>query len=353
MKNGRIEARRRWHEAPNSRATSSEDSGAREGTNGWTNRARAILPVLVGAVLVFAVRPAAAESVKLRAWAALYVDSKGSGLRLPEGVATDGAKLVVVADTGNGRLVTYGIDGKTVTAKGEIALPQVPVPIRVKIDPRGDILALDARVRRIARIGADGAFKSFLELAAAPAAAGATPPASPSAAMAGSVVPRSFDVDARGAVYVLDIQGARILVLGPGGEAEREIAFPERHGFLSDVAVDRKETVYALDSTERRVYAARKGDRALAPIGESLAKEASFPATLAVDGRGWLYVADRNDGGVVLLGMDGSFRGRQLAMGWADGLLRYPGQIAVSAGSGSLFVADKENNRVQIFSSGP
>jgi len=57
---------------------------------------------------------------------------------------------------------------------------------------------------------------------------------------------------------------------------------------------------------------------------------------------------DQNGGGVVVLGQDGSYRGRQLGMGWKEGLLYYPSQMCVSGGEIAV-IADRENSRVQVF----
>ena len=40
-----------------------------------------------------------------------------------------------------------------------------------------------------------------------------------------------------------------------------------------------------------------------------------------MDNRGTLYVVDENGGGIVILGRDGSYMGRQLSLGWNEGLL--------------------------------
>jgi len=52
--------------------------------------------------------------------------------------------------------------------------------------------------------------------------------------------------------------------------------------------------------------------------------------------------------GIVMLSEDGSFMGRQLSMGWTEGFLYYPTQICVNE-KGEVFIADRGNNRVQIF----
>jgi DNA-binding beta-propeller fold protein YncE len=64
--------------------------------------------------------------------------------------------------------------------------------------------------------------------------------------------------------------------------------------------------------------------------------------------KGKLYLVDTNGNGVVLLGLDGSFLGRQLSLGWSDGQVNYPSQLCVTDG-GELWVADRFNHRVQQF----
>jgi len=74
----------------------------------------------------------------------------------------------------------------------------------------------------------------------------------------------------------------------------------------------------------------------------------AFPTAIASDRRGHLFVADQTGGGIVVLGADGSFLGRQAGRGWTQGLLRYPSGLCVADG-GLLFVADRENDRVSVF----
>jgi hypothetical protein len=50
----------------------------------------------------------------------------------------------------------------------------------------------------------------------------------------------------------------------------------------------------------------------------------------------------------VILGKDGSFLGRQLSMGWKEGLLYYPTQMCINE-KREVFIADGGNSRIQIF----
>ncbi len=57
---------------------------------------------------------------------------------------------------------------------------------------------------------------------------------------------------------------------------------------------------------------------------------------------------DQNGDGLGVLGLDGSYQGRQLGVGWGEGLVYYPDQLCIDE-VGSAFLADRYNNRVQIF----
>jgi len=244
-----------------------------------------MLAVLLGA-------PAAsAEGVKLRPGPGIYADAKNAPLSLPEGVACAATSLVV-ADTGHGRFVIYELADRLATPKTDFQVPEVPYPIRVRLDAHGEILALDGKSRRIARLTAAGAFQGFVGVADAP-----------------EPVIRSFAVGADGRLYVLDSVGARI-------------------------------------------FAAAAGKAEFVAIGASLKDDLAFATSLGLDSAGHLVVIDQTGGGIVFLSTDGSFRGRQSGMGWTDGLLRWPSSVC-SDGRGGLYVADRENDRIAVFTEVP
>ena len=270
---------------------------------------------------------------RLRYLTAVYLDDKGGGMRWPEGVACSTSTLVV-ADTGRGRLLRYTLEGRDVKPAGELVAPQLAAPLRVQIDSRGDVFALDGKQRRIVRFGAKGELKGYL-----------TPEGVPEPA---TIVPRSFKIDANDAIHVLDVFGARVLVLGPDGKYQRHLPFPEAYGFFSDLAVGRNGTIYLLDSVTAALSAAPRNARDFTPVGKSLRTHLSFATSIAVDGRGVLYVVDENGSGIVLVGPDGSVLGRQLAMGWTEGLLYNPTQMCLND-KGQVFIADRGNSRVQVF----
>lgn len=275
------------------------------------------------------------ERTRLRHLTSIYFDEKGASLKNPEGVACNDASSLVVGDTRNGRLLRYAVDGRSVKPAGEIRVPQVSSPIRVHMNSKGDVFALDGKQRRIGRFGAGGEFRGYVSPEGMP----------PST----EFVPRSLTIDRNDDIYILDVFSARVLVLGPEGKFRRQMEFPKEYGFISDIAVDFKGAIFLLDSVKAMIFAAAKDAKTFTPLTQGLRAHLSFPTSLTTDSRGGLYAVDENGAGVVLLGQDGSFLGRQLAMGWNEGLLYYPSQMCVNQRD-EAFIADRGNSRVQVFS---
>jgi sugar lactone lactonase YvrE len=288
--------------------------------------------MIASMILAAATGSQAAEPLKFRQMAPIYVDGKGAGIRQPEGVACRGNALVV-ADTGNGRLLRYTLAGESWTPGGEIVLPQLPSPIRVDVNSKGEIFALDGQSRKIARVAASGEFLGYV---------------APIGEVQGAIVPRSFRIDRDDNLYLLDVLSARVLVMDPSGKILREIPFPKEYGFFSDLAVDPGGSILLLDSVRKRVFRVAKNSPGIAPLTESLKEEAYFPVAIVTDKQGTIYLVDQNGSGVVILGQDGSFRGRRLSMGWKEGFLRYPAQMCITE-NGAAFIADRGNNRVDGF----
>jgi hypothetical protein len=275
-----------------------------------------------------------AETVKFRYVQSVYFDEKGGGLKQPEGVASNEKSLLVVGDTGNDRLLQYTFQEKSLKAGNEIKIPQLSNPIRVQINSKGEIFALDGKKRRILRLSPEGGFKGYVDPEGVP---------SPSA-----FVPRSFKIDRNNSIYILDIFTGRVLVLDPEGKYQKQILFPKDYGFFSDLSVDSKGTLLLIDCIKAMVFSAAKDSNSFSPLTKSLREYLNFPTSITTDNRGTIYIVDENGGGIVILGQDGSFQGRQLSMGWNEGLLYYPSQMSINE-KGEVFIADRGNSRIQIF----
>jgi len=292
------------------------------------------LIILAIGILLFPLKSFSAETVKFRYLLSIYSDDKGVGLRRPEGVACSEKSVLVVGDTENGRLLRFTFEEKTVKGGAEIKVPQLSYPIRIQMNSKGEIFALDEKQRRIIRLSTEGEFKDYVP-----------PEGLPSASI---IIPRSMKIDANDHIYILDIFSGRVWILNPDGKYQKQVPFPKDYGFFSDLAVDSRGNILLIDSVKAVLFLAKKDSDQFTPLTKSLREYLDFPTSLTTDSRGTIYVVDQNGGGIVLLGQDGSYLGRQLGMGWNEGLLSYPSQICINE-EGEAFIADRGNSRIQIF----
>jgi streptogramin lyase len=275
---------------------------------------------------------ARAAPVALTFEQAVYQDDRDAPLLGPEGIACGDSGAVVVADTGNARLLRFSSADGRLSGGREVKLPQLTVPTRVELDRAGGALVLDAKSRRIVRVAANGSYAGTVEPKGLPGSS--------------TVNPGSFKVDADDNVWVLDVAGRRVLVVSPGGNVTRQLPLP-RPGEFMDIALDPAGSVYAVDAVAAALWVARPGATAFAPLVKGMKDRMSFPTHMLVR-KGKIYLVDEHGNGIAVLGIDGSFQGRALATGWGNGLVYYPSQICVTAG-GDVLVADRYNNRVQQF----
>jgi hypothetical protein len=291
-------------------------------------------PVILFTILLLLAGPAqaaGAEKVRLKYVGAAYGDTGGAGLRNPEGVACDGTSFWV-ADTGNSRLLRYRLKDQTLAPEAEL---RAPFPTVVQVSSKGEILALNAKERRIVRLTPSGEAKGFVTAQGAPGSA--------------DMVPKSFRLGKNDTIYILDVLGARVLVLAPDGKYLRQIGFPEHYGFFSDLAVDGQGTVFLVDSVQATIHTAAADADRFTALTADLKEFVNFPTSLEVDSRrGVIYLVDQYGSGLAMVGRDGSFLGRNLGLGWKETLLHYPAQVCLG-GEGHLFIADRNNNRAQLF----
>lgn len=290
--------------------------------------------MIAAALLVGNAHVTAAQAARFRYLTSVYADNQGAGLNMPEAVACGANGQVVIGDTGNNRLVRFTYVDKTFSGGAEIKIPQVGAPARLQFNSKGEINALDSTQRRIVRMSNDGTFKDALSFQGVP------PPA--------TVVPKAFAIDSTDNLYVLDVFSSRVLVLNAEAQFQKALPFPEDAGFISDVAVDFAGNVLIIDSVKRRMFSAAKDASAFTQLGGDLTQYvATMPAYLTTS-KGGIYVVEGEGGHIVNFGRDGSFLTRQLTMGWNEGSVNHPSQICIND-KDEVFVADRDNSRVQVF----
>jgi sugar lactone lactonase YvrE len=287
--------------------------------------------VRIAAVCALLAGPAAAAAPTrgLAHLQTVYADAADIPLKGPEGVACDDGGALIVADTGNARLLTYTWKNGLLTPGKQIRLQQIRYPTRVQIDRKGNVLVLDRRVRGIVRVDERGAYAGVV------APKGVT------------LTVSAFKVGTGDDLVILDVVAGKVLVVGDE-KVRRELSLPKDAPGITDVAMDSTGRIFLLDAPTATVYSAEPAATAFQPLGKSLKDEISFPTYILPDNRGRLLLTDQNGHAVVILGVDGSFLGRELAMGASEGALMYPSQLCTTS-EGDVMVADRANNRVQIF----
>ncbi len=284
-------------------------------------------------ILLLPIPSLGAEVLRFKYVDSVYSDVTGTPIRQPEGIACSDKSVVVISDTANGRMMQYTAQDGTLKPGAELKAPQGIYPLHARMNSRGEVYVLDGKQRRIAHIDAAGEFKGYLEPAGVPGPA--------------AWIPKNLAIGPDDALYILDIYSARVLVLSPEGKFLRQIALPQADGFFSDLAVDSLGTIFLLNSVTATVFSAGHDAAGFVPLTKGLKEYINFPTALAVDKKN-IYVVDQNGSGVVVLAKDGSFKGRKLRMGWKQGELRFPSDICLG-GNGEVFVADRGNNRVQVY----
>src|SRR5690242_21583923 len=217
---------------------------------------RFVKTLLILAIIVAPIRSYGAEIKSFQHVLSIYSDDKDGGMKMPEGVACDEKSNLVVADTGNGRLLKYTFQDDKLKGGTEIKVPEMAYPVRLQLNSKGEIFALDEKLRRIVKLSPEGTFAGYVEPQGVPAP--------------DQILPRSFKLDANNNLYILDLAGSRVLVLDPTGNYQHQIPLPQQKGFFSDLTVAGGGDIFLLDSTNPAVFLAAKGSAVFTPLTKDL-----------------------------------------------------------------------------------
>lgn len=252
-----------------------------------------------------------------------YQDGTGAGasFKLPEGVGLDSAGNVFVADQSNNRIRKVTAGGVVTTlagsgtgsfADGTGVAASFKLPVSVAVDPMGNIFVSDGGNNRIRKVTSAGLVTTHAGSGTAAFADGTGVAASFSG-------PYGLALDSAGALFVADQSNHRI----------------------------RKITAAGVVTTLAGSGTATFAD------GTGAAASFSFPAGVAVDAAGTVYVSDggnhrirrvTSSGVVTTLAGTGTATFGDGACATAS--FRNPGGLLIDAG-GSLYVADGGNNRIR------
>ncbi len=320
-------------------------------------------------------------------------DPAAARLNGPLGIALDSANNLYIADTGNNcvRKVTFGSTPSIATIagngtsgfSGDGGAPSAALlagPAAVAVDNSGNVYIADQGNNRVRKITA-GASPTISTLAGTGVAGFSGDGGSPGAAQLAA--PAGVAVDSSGHVYIADQANNRIRKLTFGSSPViATLAGTGTAGFGGDgasaaaaqlsgpagIAVDSNGNLYIADQGNNRIRkvlstssptigtVAGNGIAAFGGDGGSATSASlSAPSGVAVDGSGNLYIADtQNDrvrfvtaaGVIQTVAGNGSLSFSGDGLNPQCGSLSGPVGVAVDA-SGNIYIADFINNRIR------
>lgn len=239
-------------------------------------------------------------------------------------------------------------------------------PDNLAVDLRGNVYVADRDNNRIQKFTSTGRFLTVLGRNGGDGTAGV-----------GSGEfnhPRGVTTDGLGNLYVADTANNRIEKFGPDGRFQARFGrgggdgtAGRARGEFTDprgLATDPAGNLYVADHGNNRVQKLDSNGRFLAVWGRNGGEGSSGrgpaqftrPRGVAIDSAGHLFVADKNNNRVQEFGADGQFmrkwgrNGGDGSAGLGSGEFNTPYSVAVDR-SGQVYVADTGNNRIQAFSS--
>jgi uncharacterized protein (TIGR03437 family) len=299
-------------------------------------------------------------------------------LQTPASVATDAARNIYFSDASANRVRRIGADGilTTVAGTGEqgyegdggpASAAVLNRPLGIALDGAGNLYVADSQNQCVRKIGSDGIVRTVLARGAG--AAGS--------ADSGLFIPTSLAVDRSGNLYIADPLMQRVRKLAPDGTLQTVAGGgPSDHlgdggpaigAFLQNpegIAFDPAGNLYIADSGQHRIRrvspagiistVAGKGNDRVEPVRDGIPAISAYlpdPAAVAVDAKGNVFISDRYDSSVRVVGADGiitTLAGYGADVAGADGGpafavgLSTPHGILTDATSG-LYVAEGDS----------
>ena len=268
------------------------------------------------------------------------------GVTQPLGVAStpSGDRVYVTESDGPRTVVVFDRSGKKVgTLRPPTSTGPAHTPVYVAISPvNQDVYVSDRATSAVYVYSSKGTYlRTF----------------APKGAAAKNWAPLGLAFSPDGNLYVTDVGAPahRLLVLSTDGTLERAIGVPEHLTFPNGVAVDKRGNVFLSDSNNGRLLVFGPAGSVLASLGRGVGQGAlGLPRGVALDDSGRLFVVDTTDhmvrvfrvgAGTSAPGFLGSFGGA----GQLEGTFRFPNGVAAD-NRGRLYVTDRDNNRVQVWS---
>lgn len=268
------------------------------------------------------------------------------GASQPIGVAVTGSgdRIYVTENSGDREIKIFDAGGNVI---GSAAFPPQTgtdhVPVYPAIDPlTQEVYVSDRPTGTIHIFDRDGTWqRQFV----------------PAASLSGWQ-PLGLTFDDAGNLYVTELRGPgqRVLVFDRSGSIIREIGLDASLDFPNGVALDDAGNLWVTDSNNGRLLVFDPSGQVIGRVSRGTnTGQLGLPRGVAVDGRGRVFVVDTTGSGVVVYrtlaegARSPEYLGFFGGQGVGDGQFAYPVGTAADD-RGRIYVADTENDRVQVWS---
>lgn len=248
-------------------------------------------------------------------------------LKQPHDAAFDKQGNIYITDTGHRRVLVFGPGGDFLRqlGKGGAGKGEFVTPLGIAVGEDGRVYVADESAGKVVIFRSNGEFLREFRVMM---------PLKP------AVFGRRLYVANYAFVNIYDLSG-RYLIDRWGGKGAAKGKFDLPTG----LAVTAKDRIYVADLNNKRVQMLDSRGKVHMSLG---GKMFSLPAAIAVDERDRLYVVDAFSHELAVFSADGAGLARFSRLGQKEGELYYPAGIAYG-GRGLVAVADKFNDRVQLF----
>lgn len=268
----------------------------------------------------------------------------GTARPLGVAVSASGDRIYVTDTTGDLLVHIYDGSGTQIgVARPPSAAPGNHVPVYAAIDPAtGELYVSDRPAGALYIYSADGSYRRTFD---------------PGPALKGWQ-PLGLGFDRAGDLFVTDVSGPynRVHEFDAHGTLVRSIGKQGQFNFPNGVAVDGAGYIYVTDSNNGRlvVFDSAGNQVSETPRG-STEGDLGLPRGISIDGDGHVFVVDTTAQGVQVYrtyeagDQSPQFIGRFGVEGTEDGAFSFPNGVAVD-GRARVYVTDAANNRVQVWS---
>jgi DNA-binding beta-propeller fold protein YncE len=250
---------------------------------------------------------------------------------------SEGRRLVRVYDSSGNQVDTLKPPGHSVASR---------LPVYVAVSPKTEDVYVSDRLREVVDVyDPSGKYLRALR---------------PTGRLGRSANPLGLAFGPEGDLYMTDVSGSRkahrVLVFGGSGERPlRKIGSRGMFWFPNGLVVDSSGDVYVADSNDGRLEIFDPAGRLVSSIQRGVGDgDLGLPRGVAIDGNR-LFVVDTTSQTVKVYDLANDvaevprFVGSFGVEGIGNGQFQYPNGIAIG-GDGHIYVTDRENNRVQIWS---